>query len=65
MGMPLNDDVLQFMLTHCSRDLRALMDLLKRLDKASLAEKRHITIPFVKQVLNEVANVELNIAPHT
>lgn len=52
MGMPLNDDVLQFMLTHCSRDLRALMDLLKQLDKASLAEKRHITIPFVKQVLS-------------
>lgn len=52
MGMPLSDEVLQFMLTHCSRDLRGLMGLLKQLDKASLAEKRHITIPFVKQVLS-------------
>lgn len=52
LGIRLNDDVLQFMLTHCGRDLRGLVDIINQLDKASLAEKRHITIPFVKQVLN-------------
>lgn len=52
LGIRLNDDVLQFMLTHCGRDLRGLVDIVNQLDKASLVEKRHITIPFVKQVLN-------------
>jgi DnaA family protein len=51
MGMRLSDEVMQFILNHCSRDLRQLMDLLKTIDKASLAEKRHLTIPFVKRVL--------------
>lgn len=51
MGMRLSDEVMQFMLNHCSRDLRKLMDVLYIMDKASLSEKRHLTIPFVKQVL--------------
>jgi DnaA family protein len=51
MGMRLGEEVLQFMLNHCSRDLRSLMESLQVLDQASLAEQRHLTIPFVKQVL--------------
>lgn len=51
MGMRLGEDVLQFMLTHYSRDLRGLMGSLDQLDKASLAQQRHLTIPFVKQVI--------------
>ncbi|MFT5116882.1 MAG: DnaA family protein [Kiritimatiellia bacterium] len=51
MGMRLGDEVMQFILNHCSRDLRRLMDVLNTIDKASLAEKRHLTIPFVKRVL--------------
>lgn len=51
MGMRLSDELMQFILNHCSRDLRQLMDVLNTIDKASLAEKRHLTIPFVKRVL--------------
>jgi DnaA-homolog protein len=51
MGIRLSDEVTHFMLTHCSRDLRQLMQALSILDNASLSEKRPLTIPFVKQVL--------------
>jgi DnaA family protein len=51
LGMRMSDDVLQFMLTHCCRDLHGLVDIVHRLDQASLAERRHISIPFVKQIL--------------
>ena len=33
------------------RDMQVLMDLLDRLDKASMAQQRRLTVPFVKQVL--------------
>ncbi|ODS24984.1 DnaA regulatory inactivator Hda [Candidatus Endobugula sertula] len=51
LGLRLNDDVTQFILNHCCRDIRQLMFLLDIMDKASLAEKRQLTIPFVKRVL--------------
>jgi len=51
LGMRLSDDVTQFILNHCSRNIHPLMDILELMDNASLAEQRHLTIPFVKQVL--------------
>jgi DnaA family protein len=50
MGVRLNNELMQFILNLCSRDLRQLMDVLNTIDKASMAEKRHLTIPFVKRV---------------
>jgi len=41
----------RFLLTHYVRDLRALFALLKKLDYASLAAQRCLTIPFVKQFM--------------
>ncbi|MDT0619393.1 DnaA regulatory inactivator Hda [Salinisphaera sp. P385] len=49
-GLTLPDEVARYLLTHTSRDLRRLMPLLARLDRASLAAQRRLTIPFVKQV---------------
>ena len=51
LGLRISDDVIQFIFNHHSRDLRQLMTLLHKIDSASLSEQRHITIPFVKQVL--------------
>jgi DnaA-homolog protein len=51
IGLRISDDVIQFVFNHYSRDLRQLMTLLHKIDSASLSEQRHITIPFVKQVL--------------
>jgi DnaA family protein len=52
-GLQLDDDVARYMLHHCPRDLPALFDLLERLDVASLAAKRRLTIPFIKHVLEQ------------
>lgn len=50
-GMIVSDDVIHFLLNHHQRDLGALLLLLEKLDSASLAEKKRLTIPFVKEVL--------------
>lgn len=51
-GIDLPDSVAQFLLNRCSRNMHDLQQLLNRLDDASLAAQRKITIPFVKYALN-------------
>jgi len=50
-GLTLPLDVAEFLLKRCPRDNQVLFSVLEALDQASLAEQRHLTIPFVKQVL--------------
>ncbi len=50
-GMIISADVIHFLSNHYQRDLGALLLLLEKLDSASLAEKKRLTIPFVKEVL--------------
>lgn len=50
-GMELNNEVGEFLLRRHSREMNDLMLLLNELDKASLTEQRRLTIPFVKQFL--------------
>jgi DnaA family protein len=50
-GLELNKTVAQFLLNHCPRDMQKLFETLEKLDQASLAEQRRLTVPFVKQVL--------------
>ncbi len=45
------DEVIHFLLNHYQRDLSALLIFLEKLDAVSLAEKKRITVPFVKEVL--------------
>lgn len=42
----------RFLLNHCSRSMTELFGILEVLDRASLAEQRRLTIPFVKQILS-------------
>ena len=51
-GLTLSEEVAEFMLHHWQRDLPSLFSALQQLDRASLAAKRKLTIPFVKSVLN-------------
>lgn len=50
-GMHLENTVGKFLLRRCQRDMPQLFSTLERLDRASLAEQRKLTIPFVKEVL--------------
>lgn len=51
-GLKLSTDVGRYLLLHCSRSWKDLLILLTRLDRASLAAQRRLTIPFVKKVLS-------------
>jgi DnaA family protein len=49
--MSIDDAVLDYLFRHYPRDLDGLLQVLDRLDRASLAEQRRITVPFVRSVL--------------
>lgn len=50
-GLKLPEDVAAYLMRRRGRDVPGLMAMLDELDRASLAAKRRLTIPFVKQVL--------------
>ena len=50
-GVRLAEGLVPYLLTHFSRDLGFLMDLLERLDRFALAEQRLVTVPLLKQML--------------
>ena len=50
-GLAFDPAALDWMLRRCSRDLPSLEALLERLDRASLAAQRRLTVPFLRQVL--------------
>ncbi len=52
-GLVLGDEVLDYILARFARDLKSLMHLLHRLDGFALAEKRAVTVPLLKRMLNE------------
>lgn len=52
-GIELDDGLLDWLFARYARDLGALLDLLDRLDRASLAAQRRITIPFLRTFLRE------------
>jgi DnaA family protein len=54
-GIQLSEEVGLYLLRHCPRHLPRLLAVLSALDKASLAVKRSITIPLVKEVLGDEA----------
>jgi DnaA family protein len=52
-GIELSDEVISYLMNHYARDLSAQMDILRRLDGASLSQQRKVTIPLIKQALPE------------
>jgi DnaA-homolog protein len=47
----LSDEVIDFLICRVDRNLGSLINILDKIDHASLAEKRKITIPFVKNII--------------
>lgn len=52
-GMEMSAEVGSYLLRRCPRDMSALFTLLDRLDHASLAAQRRLTVPFVREVLGQ------------
>ncbi len=52
IGMELSDEAVAYLLNHHSRDLASLINILDKLENASLIEKRKLTIPFLKEQLS-------------
>lgn len=51
-GLVLEEAALDWLLSRAGRDLGGLAALLERLDRASLAAQRKITVPFLREVLD-------------
>ncbi len=51
-GLVFEDAALDWLLSRCSRDLSGLTEMFERIDRASLAAQRRITVPFLRQVLS-------------
>jgi DnaA family protein len=52
-GLFLSDEVMDYVLSHFTRDLKHLMSLLDRLDGFALTHKRAVTLPLLRQMLAE------------
>lgn len=50
-GLQLPDDAASYLIRRVARDTHTLFSLLDRLDAASMAAKRRITVPFLREVL--------------
>jgi DnaA family protein len=53
-GLILEDAAMDWLFTHTHRDLGVLVSLLDKLDHASLATQRRITVPFLRKVVGSV-----------
>jgi DnaA family protein len=53
MGLEISPQAGRFLLNRADRDMASLWHLLDRLDQASLSAQRKLTIPFLKQILDE------------
>lgn len=49
-GFEMPEDVARYILSRYPRDLPSLFNLLDRIDQASLAQQRRVTIPFLRQL---------------
>ena len=50
-GLELGNEVPEYLLRRCPRDMDSLFSLLNQLDRASLVAQRRLTIPFVRELL--------------
>lgn len=50
-GFELSEEAARYLLNNCPRDLSSLLEVLDRLDEATLAQQRRVTIPFIKALL--------------
>ena len=51
-GLKANDEVLSFVLRRSDRNMMVLMETLEQLDSRAFDERRRLTIPFIKEVMD-------------
>lgn len=56
-GLELSEEAAQYLVHRLPRDTHSLFDVLERLDDASLAAQRRLTIPFLREQLERVSSV--------
>ncbi len=54
-GLDFDTAALDWLLRRCSRDLNSLTSALDRLDRASMAAQRRLTVPFLRQILEHAS----------
>ena len=54
LGMPLNEELMSYMLTRLPRNLGTLSGLIDRLNEASLSQKRPVTLPLLKELIESL-----------
>ena len=57
-GLRLSDEVVWYLLTHVRRDLRSLTALLEHIDRASLEQRRAVTLPLVRELLRSLEDAQ-------
>jgi DnaA family protein len=57
-GLKLSDEVVWYLLTHVRRDLRSLTALLEHIDRASLEQRRAVTLPLVRELLRALEDAQ-------
>jgi DnaA family protein len=53
-GLKLSDEVVWYLLTHVRRDLHSLTGLLDQIDRASLEQRRAVTLPLVRELIRSL-----------
>ena len=51
-GLQMSEEVVAYVMARAHRDLGQLLEVLDRLDRASLVQQRALSIPFIRQTLN-------------
>ena len=57
-GLKLSDEVVWYLLTHVRRDMRSLIALLEHIDRASLEQRRAVTLPLVRELLRTLEDTQ-------
>lgn len=57
-GMKVEREIAEYLLRHSDRDLPSLLKMLDELDRVSLEQKRPITLPLVRELVNAQAELE-------
>jgi DnaA-homolog protein len=58
-GLDLSEEAALYLLHRLPRDTRSLLEVLDRLDQASLVAQRKLTIPFLREQLDELAGPQV------
>lgn len=62
-GFSLSPEAAYYILSRAPRDLGSLMDLIDHLDRTSLAAKRGVTVPFIRDALANLEDAEQATSP--